>query len=71
MSAHNYRQKHWQQDVAASDLNVPKFVDVAIQYEEVLETARKIAAQSRERIRTIAWEDPTNMLPIDEIRDSK
>jgi hypothetical protein len=67
MKNQNNPQKQWQQDVAASELDPPKLLDIAIPYEEVLETARQIAAHSRERIRKIADTDPSNTESLDEI----
>jgi hypothetical protein len=54
MTPQNYYQKQWQQDVAASEVDPPKLLEIAIPYEEVLDTARQVAAQTRERIRQIA-----------------
>jgi hypothetical protein len=67
MTNQNHSQKQWQQDVAASELNTPKLLEIAIPYEEVLDTARQIAAQTRERLCKIAGADPSNTKCIDEI----
>jgi hypothetical protein len=67
MKDQNYSQKLWQQYVAASELDPPKLLDIAIPYEEVSDTAREIAAQTRERIRKIACTDSSNTGCIDEI----
>jgi hypothetical protein len=67
MMNQNYSQKLWQQDVAASELDPPKLLEIAIPYEEVLDTARQFAAQTRERICKIAGADISNTKCIDEI----
>ena len=40
MTPQNYYQKQWQQHSVASELGPPKLLDIAIPYEEVLDTAR-------------------------------
>jgi hypothetical protein len=67
MMNQSYSQKQWQQDVAARELDPPKLLEIAIPYEEVLDTARQIAAQTRERIRKITDIDPSNTESIDKI----
>ena len=67
MENQNHSQEQWRQDVAASEQDPPKLLDIAIPYEEVLDTARQIAAQTRERIRKIVCIDPSNAKCIHEI----
>jgi len=67
MMNQNYSQKQWQQDGAASEVDSPKLLEIAIPYEEVLDTARQIAAQTRERLCKIVGADLSNTKFIDEI----
>jgi hypothetical protein len=67
MTPQNLHQKLWQQDSVANELDPPKLLDIAIPYEKVLDTARQVAAQARERIRQIACSDPSYTKCIDEI----
>ncbi|HEV3236050.1 MAG TPA: hypothetical protein VGZ25_03620 [Gemmataceae bacterium] len=67
MENQNHSQEQWRQDVAASELAPPKLLDIAIPYEEVLDTARQIAAHTRERILKIAYTDLSNAGRVDDV----
>jgi hypothetical protein len=67
MENQNHSQEQWRQDVAASEQDPPKLLDIAIPYEEVLDTARQIAAHTRERILKIAYADLSNAGRVDDV----
>jgi hypothetical protein len=62
----NYSQKEWQQDVAARE-DPHKLLEIAIPFEEVLDRARQIAAQTRVRLCRIAGANLSKTECIDEI----
>jgi hypothetical protein len=67
MTNQSSSQKKWKEDVGASELDPPNLLEIAIPYEEVLDTARQIAAQTRERLCKIAGAGLSNTECIDEI----